>query len=216
MLDRINAAQKGQLIHRSPPPPIDSVVRLSWIQKSSPLLRVGYHKVDVERRSIFLHLNTRSKKNRSGLSAAGQLRGLHNLDTCDPHLGPAQDYPEASSSRDFPSTECCSNFLDTHLEGWRRLDCGKSPVLSLSDLPQGLAVLSLQARNSRKPERSKRGISRSLCPLKRRVSFRLHRPHLHTGRVYETLPFLITYVCRSAYIRCPRTGQLCTPRDTAP
>lgn len=103
--------------------------------------------------SIFLLLNVRSKHFRSGLSAAGQLRGLHNLDTCDPHLGPSHDYPEASSSRDFPSAECCSNFLDTHLEGWRRLDCGKSPALSLSDLPQGLAVLSLQASITTKPER---------------------------------------------------------------
>ena len=87
---------------------------------------------------------------------AGLLKGLHNLDTCDPYMVPSLDQPETfvgggagegivSTVRDFPPAESSSSFLDTHLEGWRRLDCGNSPAaLSLSDLPSGLAVLSLQ------------------------------------------------------------------------
>ena len=86
---------------------------------------------------------------------AGVLRGLHNLDTCDPFIAPSPSETWQSvegqagegvfSSVDsFPPAGASVRFLEAHVEGWRRLDCAEPPGLALAGLPQGLAVLSLQ------------------------------------------------------------------------
>ncbi|CAM9765355.1 unnamed protein product, partial [Ectocarpus sp. 4 AP-2014] len=91
-------------------------------------------------------------------AAQGLLRGLHNLDTCDPFLVPSPSETGASaggtagegtssSTSDFPPAEASEQMLSTYLEGWRRLECaGESTrwTSSLWGLPEGLGVLSLQ------------------------------------------------------------------------
>ncbi|CAM9706320.1 unnamed protein product, partial [Ectocarpus sp. 12 AP-2014] len=91
-------------------------------------------------------------------AAQGLLRGLHNLDTCDPFLVPSPsetgasaggtvDEGISSSTGDFPPAEASEQMLSTYLEGWRRLECaGESTpwASSLRGLPEGVGVLSLQ------------------------------------------------------------------------
>lgn len=93
---------------------------------------------------------------------AGLLRGMHNLDTCDPFVVPPPVDLEAlaegqagegmvSNTGEFPLAESSVRFLEAHLESWRRLECiQESPGTSmvLTGLPQGLAVLSLQVNNA--------------------------------------------------------------------
>lgn len=84
---------------------------------------------------------------------------MHNLDACDTFVVPCPLEPEASaggaagegavsSIAELPSSEASEKFLSANLEGWRRLDyAGESTSVeksSLSWLPQGIAVLSLQ------------------------------------------------------------------------
>ncbi|CAM9480513.1 unnamed protein product [Ectocarpus sp. 13 AM-2016] len=91
-------------------------------------------------------------------AAQGFLRGLHNLDTCDPFLVPSPSETGASvggtagegtssSTGDFPPAEASERMLSTYLEGWRRLECADKSTpwaSSLRGLPEGLGVLSLQ------------------------------------------------------------------------
>lgn len=85
---------------------------------------------------------------------------MHNLDTCDPFLAPPPVEADASAAGaagegavsgvgDFPPAESSYSFLAAHLEGWRRLECAEEspPGASLTGMPQGLAVLSLQVRD---------------------------------------------------------------------
>lgn len=85
---------------------------------------------------------------------------MHNLDTCDLFLAPPPVDADASAAGaagegtvssvgDFPPAESSYNFLAAHLEGWRRLECDEESLsgASLSGLPQGLAVLSLQVQS---------------------------------------------------------------------
>lgn len=80
---------------------------------------------------------------------------MHNLDTCDIHLVPPPVGLEASvggeagegmvgSVSDFPAANSAIGFLESSLEGWRRLECGDPPGVSLTGLPEGLGILSLQ------------------------------------------------------------------------
>lgn len=54
-----------------------------------------------------------------------------------------------AKSGEFPLAASARLFLDKYLEGWRRLECGEAPGVSLTGLPLGLGVLSLQVKFAR-------------------------------------------------------------------
>lgn len=98
------------------------------------------------------------------LTDQGMLRGMHNLDACDPFVAippveadasvaGAAGEGSVSSVGDLPPAESSYNFLAAHLEGWRRLECDEESNLgaALSGIPHGLAILSLQVPITKRP-----------------------------------------------------------------